>query len=72
VPPGADDAAIAALNARIMERVNARGAVYLSHTKLGGQYTLRLAIGNIRTDRQHIELAWHELRAAAAALEAGA
>jgi aromatic-L-amino-acid decarboxylase len=72
VPPGADDAAIAALNARIMERVNARGTVYLSHTKLGGQYTLRLAIGNIRTDRQHIELAWHELRAAAAALEAGA
>jgi aromatic-L-amino-acid decarboxylase len=72
VPPGADEGAIAALNAQIMERVNARGAVYLSHTKLGEQYTLRLAIGNIRTDRQHIELAWHELRAAAAALEAGA
>jgi aromatic-L-amino-acid decarboxylase len=72
VPPGADEVAIAALNAQIMERVNARGAVYLSHTKLGEQYTLRLAIGNIRTDRQHIELAWHELRAAAAALEAGA
>jgi len=72
VPPGADEAAIAGLNARIMERVNARGAVYLSHTKLGEQYTLRLAIGNIRTDRQHIALAWRELRAAAAEIEGGA
>lgn len=49
-----------------MERVNARGHVYLSHTKLDGRYTLRLAIGNIRTDREHVELAWRELRDAAA------
>jgi aromatic-L-amino-acid decarboxylase len=71
VPPGADEATIAALNARIMERVNARGAVYLSHTKLGAHYTLRLAIGNIRTDREHIERAWHELRTVAADIERG-
>jgi len=69
VQPGADETAIAAHNAAIMERVNARGQVYLSHTKLEGRYTLRLAIGNIRTDREHIELAWRELREAAALLE---
>lgn len=71
VPVGADETAIAALNAAIMERVNARGHAYLSHTRLDGRYTLRLAIGNIRTDRSHIELAWRELRDAAAALEQG-
>jgi aromatic-L-amino-acid decarboxylase len=71
VPVGTDEAAIAAHNAAIMERVNARGHVYLSHTKLDGRYTLRLAIGNIRTDRTHIELAWRELRDAAALLERG-
>jgi aromatic-L-amino-acid decarboxylase len=71
VPEGADEAAIATLNAAIMERVNARGQVYLSHTRLDGRYTLRLAIGNIRTQREHVELAWRELRAAAASLERG-
>lgn len=66
-PEGASEETIAALNAAIMERVNARGQVYLSHTKLDGRYTLRLAIGNIRTDREHVELAWRELREAARA-----
>lgn len=71
VPEGADESAIATLNAAIMERVNARGQVYLSHTRLDGRYTLRLAIGNIRTQREHVELAWRELRAAATSLERG-
>ena len=69
-PKGASEDEIARLNAAIMERVNAGGLAYLSHTKLNGRYTLRLAIGNIRTDRPHIEQAWHELRAAAAAVMA--
>ena len=64
-PSGADEAQLASVNAAIMERVNARGHAYLSHTKLGGRYTLRLAIGNIRTQREHIELVWRELRDAA-------
>ncbi len=66
-PPGTDEARIAELNAAIMERVNARGAVYLSHSKLNGKYTLRLAIGNVRTAREHIDTAWTELRNAASA-----
>jgi aromatic-L-amino-acid decarboxylase len=68
VPSGATEAEIASINAAIMERVNARGRVYLSHTKLEGRYTLRLAIGNIRTERSHVELAWQELRDAAASV----
>jgi aromatic-L-amino-acid decarboxylase len=50
-----------------METVNARGHAYLSHTRIDGRYMLRLAIGNIRTDRTHIETAWRELRDVAAA-----
>jgi aromatic-L-amino-acid decarboxylase len=46
--------------------VNASGRVYLSHTKLGDAYTLRLAIGNIRTQQEHVAEAWALLRAAAA------
>jgi aromatic-L-amino-acid/L-tryptophan decarboxylase len=70
-PPGADEARLAHLNAAIMERVNAGGTAYLSHSKLNGKYTLRLAIGNIRTDRVHVESVWRELRAAAAAILSG-
>ena len=64
-PAGASEDDLARINAAIMERVNAGGIAYLSHTKLNGKYTLRLAIGNIRTDRAHIESVWRELRAAA-------
>jgi aromatic-L-amino-acid decarboxylase len=71
VPPGADEDTIARVNAAIMERVNARGHAYLSHTKVAGRYTLRLAIGNIRTDRSHVDVAWRELREAAAAVQRG-
>jgi aromatic-L-amino-acid decarboxylase len=65
VPAGVSEPEIARVNSEIMERVNAGGRAYLSHTKLGDRYTLRLAIGNVRTDRSHIELVWSELRAAA-------
>ena len=49
------------LNERLLEGVNRRGRVFLSHTKLQGRLTLRLAIGNIRTTRDHVKLAWDEL-----------
>lgn len=66
--PGAiDDAAANALNQTILDRVNASGRVFLSHTKLGGRFALRLAIGNLRTERRHVEDAWRLLRDAAAA-----
>lgn len=65
-PSGMSEEEIAVKNAQIMERVNAGGEVYLSHTKVAGKYTLRLAIGNIRTDREHIARAWSALRAAVA------
>jgi aromatic-L-amino-acid decarboxylase len=53
------------INARILEDVNASGQVFLSHTKLDGRFVLRLAIGNIRTERRHIAEAWTLLRDAA-------
>lgn len=52
------------LNERLLEEVNGRGKVYLSHTKLDGKLALRLAIGNIRTSREHVKLAWDELNRA--------
>ncbi len=46
------------LNEKIMNEINASGRAYLSHTKLNGKYTLRLAIGNIHTQERHIKQIW--------------
>ena len=69
-PSGMPEADVARINAEIMERVNSMGRAYLSHTKVNGTYMLRLAIGNIRTDQSHVEVAWADLRTAAAAVMA--
>jgi len=39
--------------------------VFLSHTRLGGRHVLRLAVGNVRTERRHVARAWELLRRAA-------
>jgi aromatic-L-amino-acid decarboxylase len=58
------------LNARILERVNADGRIFISSTRLGGRTVLRLAIGNERTTADDVALAWTILRQTAASLEA--
>jgi aromatic-L-amino-acid decarboxylase len=50
-------------NAAILERVNASGEIFISHTKLDGRYVLRLAIGSDRTTEDDVRLAWDVLRA---------
>jgi aromatic-L-amino-acid decarboxylase len=64
-PRGMDDEAqLNALNERIMTQVNEGGHFFLSHTKLHGQYTIRVAIGNLRTTEQDIRALWTEIQRA--------
>jgi aromatic-L-amino-acid decarboxylase len=67
VPPrlAGDDEAIDAHNAALMSAVNRTGEVFLSHTKLRGRFTIRLAIGSLRTEDRHVARAWELLRDAA-------
>ena len=53
-----------------MDAVNRTGEVFLSHTRLDGRFTIRVAIGNLRTEARHVERTWALLREAAAAIEA--
>ncbi|MFC1564885.1 pyridoxal phosphate-dependent decarboxylase family protein [candidate division KSB1 bacterium] len=46
------------INSELMEKVNSTGKLYLSHTKLNGKYTIRFAIGNIKTNEGHVDKAW--------------
>jgi aromatic-L-amino-acid decarboxylase len=66
-PPGLDEADLDAHNLAVMDAVNATGEAYLSHTKLDGRVVLRIAIGNERTTRDDVALAWSLLRRHAAA-----
>ena len=49
-------------NEAILERANASGELFISHTRLGGRYVLRLAVGNERTTDEDVERAWRSLR----------
>ena len=49
-------------NEALLERVNRKGEMFMSHTRLGGRYVLRLAIGNAHTSEADVRRAWEILR----------
>jgi aromatic-L-amino-acid decarboxylase len=64
-PVGIDNEKILdALNEKILNRINATGHYFLSHTRVHGKFTLRIAIGNIRTTERHVAGLWQELQEA--------
>ena len=42
----------------LLDRINANGIAFLSHTVLDGKFVLRLAIGNIKTTETDLEQVW--------------
>ncbi len=60
-PTSVDD--LNALNEKIMNEINASGEAYLSHTKLNGEYTIRLSVGSIRVEERHLQKVWDLLNA---------
>jgi aromatic-L-amino-acid decarboxylase len=56
------------LNMQLLQRLNESGEVFLSHTRVGGRYAIRLAIGNIRTTSAHVARAWQLAKEAAESL----
>ncbi len=58
-------------NRRLMAKLNESGRLFLTHTTLGGRFTLRVCIGQTHTERRHVVAAWEEIRRTAAELEQG-
>jgi len=50
------------LNASLLETLNATGKVYMTHTKLDGDYCIRLVVGQTNQEREHITEAWELVR----------
>ncbi len=49
-------------NEALLERVNASGEIFISHTRLDGRVVLRLAVGSARVTEEDVVLAWEVLR----------
>jgi aromatic-L-amino-acid decarboxylase len=56
--PAADDCATRAL----LDRVNASGRAFVTHTTVDGRYVLRVAIGSVATGRADVDELWAMLR----------
>ncbi|MCD4749351.1 MAG: aspartate aminotransferase family protein [Thermoanaerobaculales bacterium] len=57
LPSGETDSeAIDSFNMKLMEQVNASGEIFLSHTRLDSGISLRVAIGNLGTEEQDLDL----------------
>jgi len=57
-------------NQLLMERLNLSGDLFLTHTKLEGKFTLRLCVGQTRTEAHHVKRAWQRIQEEAAKLAA--
>jgi aromatic-L-amino-acid decarboxylase len=56
------EATLTGLNAAVIEAVNQTGEVFLSSTRLRGLFTIRMAIGNIRSDERIVRRAWELIK----------
>ena len=53
-----DESRLNSLNTALMDRLNAGGRLYLTHTKLGGRVALRLVVGQTQVAQRHVAEAW--------------
>jgi aromatic-L-amino-acid decarboxylase len=58
------------VNRRLLEDLNRSGRLYLTHTTLGGQYTLRFCVGQTHTEIDHVRRAWDQICETASELRA--
>jgi aromatic-L-amino-acid/L-tryptophan decarboxylase len=61
-PGGLKEEELADLNRRILEKLNASGKVFLTHTSLKGKFAIRLSVGQRTTNQEHVEMVWELLQ----------
>src|SRR5262249_22613695 len=68
---GGNGSAADSANERLLRQLNESGKIHLTHTRVNGAYTLRLATGGTWTQRRHVEDAWRLIQQAADSRTAG-
>ena len=54
---------------QLLERLNAGGDLYLTHTRLKNQYVIRFCVGQTHTEHRHVERAWQLIQEVADSLD---
>jgi len=70
--PGLDGAALDALNRRFLDLILRDRTTFLTATRVGGRFVIRISILNFRTHREHVSDAIEAIRRAAGELGAEA
>ena len=65
---GRGEAQLTTFNKALLDRLNASGKIGLSHSVLGGKFSLRLVVGARTTEERHVRRAWELVRSTAAEL----
>ncbi|MFZ4550069.1 MAG: pyridoxal-dependent decarboxylase, partial [Bacteroidales bacterium] len=50
------------INEKLQNKLNATGKIFITHTKLYGQYTLRMSIAGTLTSEVHVAKAWELIK----------
>lgn len=66
-PPGMDGDALDAHTQHWAEALNRSGRAYVTPATLDGRWMVRLSIGGLATEREHVESLWRNVRAVAEA-----
>jgi len=64
-PPGLEGEALDRHTLDWVERVNNSGGAYLTPSILDGRWMVRVSVGSLTTERQHVEALWELMRRAA-------
>lgn len=67
-PSGMGDAEANSLNEKINHALNDTGKLYLTHTKIGGRYIMRMVTAQTGVTEKHVMQAWDLIRDAASSL----
>lgn len=65
---GAAEKDLNPLNEQLLQRINDTGKAYLSHTKVGDRYAIRLVMGQTRLEERHVKEIWDLIKTCASQL----
>lgn len=54
-----DEQKLDELNEQLLNQIQDSGELFLTHTKLDSQYTIRIVIGNTNVEKRHVDKAWN-------------
>lgn len=61
-PDGNKEKKLNELNETLLSKLNDSGKIFITHTKINGQYTLRMVIGQTNVSGRHVDMAWKMIK----------